>query len=64
MQNIKEIICSCGGKFEETLTTADEREEHGCFRDSENHSCCVGAVKCTGCGVRITVTFSPPEVIW
>ena len=60
MRPIKLITCSCGGTVEDTPTTDDEEEQHGCGR----RECCVQAYQCQGCGVRWVFALEAPEMGW
>jgi hypothetical protein len=60
-KEIKEAFCSCGGKLQETETTEKEIEQWGCFRDRPRSPCCVLALRCLNCGVRLVFVFESPD---
>ena len=61
MREIREIHCSCGGIAVEVDTTDNEVSDYGGHRDSTINQCCVAAVECNSCGVRLTIEFEAAE---
>ena len=58
-RGINEMVCSCGTITEENAfpeTTREEDEKHNCPR-----GCCLQALQCSSCGIRILIKFEAPE---
>lgn len=62
MREIEKIICSCSGNPIERDTTKKERDKYGCFRDSQEFSCCVAAYVCPKCKIRWLYVYKAPEM--
>lgn len=61
-REIREILCSCGGKPREVERTEAEIATYGCSRDAPDWVCCVMGIECPSCKTRWTLALEAPEM--